>query len=158
MGWRGDGTLDHESAGRAGGGRGGLGLVVKRFRYGADGLCVAACVLYVTQRWVLELEALGGWFTDVLFLPAGVPWFLWFERLLGWRRHDGYPSACEVGWLFAVWSVAAELVGPLLTAGATADPMDVVWYAAGGAGAALWWRWRAGGGGGFRRVGCGPRC
>jgi hypothetical protein len=140
--WRGD--LDHQSGGRFGGGGGGGGVVVRRFRYGADPLCVAACVLYVAQRWVFDIEVLRGWFTDVLFLPAGVPWFLWFERAVGLRRHDGHPSVCEVAWLLAVWSVAAEVVGPMVARGATADPMDVVWYAAGAAGAALWWR-RAGG-------------
>ena len=80
-----------------------------------------------------------GWFSDVLFLPAAVPLFLWMERKLGWRTHDRFPSLAEVGGLFLVWSLAAEGIAPRLFQHCTADPLDVVAYAAGGLFAFGWW-------------------
>ena len=112
---------------------------MRRFRYAADPLCIAATALYVLQRWVFCHPALRGWFSDVLFLPAAVPVFLWMERKLGLRTHDRIPSLTEVVGLFLVWSLAAEGIAPRLFQYCTADPMDIVAYAAGGLFALAWW-------------------
>ena len=114
---------------------------MRKFRYAADPLCIAAVALYVIQRWIFSYPALRGWFSDVLFLPAAVPVFLWMERKLGLRMHDRKPSLAEVGGLFLIWSLAAEGIAPLLFQHCTADPLDIVAYAAGGLFALCWWTW-----------------
>ena len=114
---------------------------MRKFRYAADPLCIAAVALYVIQRWIFPHPALRGWFSDFLFLPAAVPVFLWMERKLGLRMHDRKPSLAEVGGLFLVWSLAAEGIAPLLFQNCTADPLDIVAYAAGGLFALGWWTW-----------------
>ena len=53
--------------------------------------------------------------------------------------HDRKPSLAEVGGLFLVWSLAAEGIAPLLFQHCTADPLDIVAYAAGGLFALGWW-------------------
>jgi len=112
---------------------------VRKFRYAADPLCIAAVAIYVIQRWIFSHPALRGWFSDVLFLPAAIPIFLWMERKFGLRMHDRKPSLAEVGGLFLVWSLAAEGIAPLLFQHCTADPLDIVAYAAGGLFAWFWW-------------------
>jgi len=114
---------------------------VRKFRYAADPLCIAAVAIYVIQRWIFSHPALRGWVSDFLFLPAAIPIFLWMERKLGLRMHDRKPSLAEVGGLFLVWSLAAEGIAPLLFQHCTADPLDIVAYAAGGLFALGWWTW-----------------
>jgi hypothetical protein len=53
--------------------------------------------------------------------------------------HDRIPSLREVGRLFLVWSLAAEVVAPSLFEHCTSDPLDVLAYAAGGLFAWFWW-------------------
>ena len=112
---------------------------MRRFRYAADPLCITAVALYVIERWAFPHSALRSWFSDVLFLPAAVPVYLWFEKKLGLRTHDRIPSLAEVGALFLVWSFAAEVVAPRLFEHCTSDPLDVLAYAAGGLFAWFWW-------------------
>jgi len=92
---------------------------------------VWAVALYVIHRWALPTELLRGWFHDVLFLPAAMPWFMGLERLIGLRRDDDYPSAGEMAVYFIVWSIAVEGIGPMFWKSATSDVRDVLAYAAG---------------------------
>lgn len=91
------------------------------------------------ERWAFPHSALRGWFSDVLFLPAAIPVYLWMERKLGLRTHDRIPSLAEIGALFLAWSLAAEVVAPRLFVHCTSDPLDVLAYAAGGLFAWFWW-------------------
>ena len=104
---------------------------MRTFRYGLEPVCLAAVALYVIHRWALPTELLRGWFHDVLFLPAAMPWFLWLERRLGLRKDDRCPSPGEIAIYFAVWSVAVEVLGPIVWRSATPDGRDVLAYAAG---------------------------
>ena len=98
-----------------------------------------ALLLYALNRWSFDFPALQGWFADVLLIPAAAPPFLWVERQLGIRRHDGFPTLHELVFLFALWSIAAEFLAPKLFTHCTADPLDIAAYAAGTIASALWW-------------------
>lgn len=112
---------------------------LKRFRYGLDPLCLGAILLYSLNRWLFDFAALRGWFNDVLLIPAAAPLFLWVERKLGLRKKDANPTWGELAFLFVTWSLAAEILAPTLFSHCTADPLDVVAYAAGGIASAFWW-------------------
>jgi hypothetical protein len=119
-----------------------------RFLYWRDPVCVAACATYVVYRWLLPATGFSplwsGHFTDVLLMPAGLPVWLWVERRIGWRGDDRMPRWTEVAFALVIWTVAAELVAPLLFSQATGDAWDAVAYAGGSAVAGLAWRWPAG--------------
>jgi len=116
---------------------------VKRFRYGFDPLCLAACAAYAFGRWYLRRHVAGGFwhdqFTDLLLIPAALPFMLWLQRRLGLRPDDARPSWREIGGHLAVWSIAAEAVAPLLFHHAVGDWRDVLAYGAGAALAGGWW-------------------
>lgn len=118
---------------------------MKRFRYALDPLCVAAIAAYFFGRWWLRAHvAHGFWhdqFTDLLLIPAALPFALWIQRQLGLRAHDGRPGWREIALHVAVWAVAAEVVAPHVFSRSTGDWRDVVAYAAGAAGAGAWWSW-----------------
>ena len=119
---------------------------MRTFRYGLDGLCLAACAAYGLNRWVLK-PWWGGTFlhdyaNDLLLIPAALPWVLWMHRRLGLRRDDRGPTGWEILLHLTLWSVLFEVVGPRFVK-VTADVWDVVAYTA-GAGAAGWW-WNRGG-------------
>ncbi len=114
---------------------------MKRFRYALDPLCLTALTLYALQRWAFDFPWLHGWFTDFLLIPAAAPLFLWVERRLGLRRHDENPTLRELIFLFVLWSVAAEILAPILFPQCTGDPLDIVAYAAGAIVSTVWWRW-----------------
>ena len=117
---------------------------MRRFRYGGDFLCTGACAAYAVNTWLLPEAWRGPFlrehFNDSLLIPAALPLVLWLQRRLGLRLSDEPPRWAEVALAVALWSVAAELVAPLLFANATADWRDAVAYAAGGAIAGAWWR------------------
>ncbi|HEY0943626.1 MAG TPA: hypothetical protein VGD81_00100 [Opitutaceae bacterium] len=116
---------------------------MKRFRYGLDPLCLAACALYAANRLLWKPHAgpgfFHGHFNDLLLIPAALPWVLGLSRRLGWRTHDAAPTAPEIAFHTVVWSVICEGLGPALTHHGTADWRDVVCYAAGGIAAWLAW-------------------
>ena len=80
----------------------------------------------------------------MICLPLFLPMILYAQRLLGLRRHDGYPRPWEIAQHWAIFSVVFEVVLPRMgnTFDTTADPWDVVAYAVGGAAAGAWWAWR----------------
>ncbi len=117
---------------------------MRRFRYWREPVCLAACVAYAANRWLLKpFIAAGpfihGHFADLLLIPAALPLVLWLQRRLGWRTHDGPPGAGEVILHLAVWAVIAEVAGPLITHKGTADWRDVAAYCAGAAVCYVWW-------------------
>lgn len=118
---------------------------MKRFRYGWDPLCLAACLAYATNRWLFKphfsSEFLHENFNDLLLIPAALPWLLWLERSIRIRQHDEVPSPLEIAGHWLVWSVVCEGIAPLLFAGSTADWRDVAAYAVGGIVAGLWWKY-----------------
>ena len=114
------------------------------FRYARDPVCLVACTCYALNRWCVPAAMKGvflrGHFADVLFVPAALPLMLWVQRKFGLRATDTAPAPMEVLMHLAIWSFAAEVLGPRLFARATGDPWDVVAYAAGSLIAALFWR------------------
>jgi hypothetical protein len=119
----------------------------RRFRYLKEPLFVMAAVAYVCVR-ALAWRAgrpvgwAAGQHTDVLLLPVGMPVWLWMERRVGWRDHDGAPTLGEVGFLLGTWSLAAEVIAPVLVQSAVADPRDVVAYLLGAFACLVCWRHR----------------
>lgn len=116
---------------------------MKRFRYAFDPLCLAAVAAYVVGRWWLRAHvAHGFWhdqFTDLLLIPAALPFALGVQRRLGLRIDDARPRWREILLHVAVWSIAAEVIAPLVFRHATGDWRDVAAYTAGAIGAGAWW-------------------
>ena len=117
-----------------------------RFRYAADPVALVSCGLYAINRWLvkpqLEVGFLHDHFNDLLLVPAALPTLLWLHRRLGWRAHDGPPSAGEIALHTVIWAVICEAVGPQLTTRATGDVRDVVAYTVGALAAGTWWHFR----------------
>ena len=117
---------------------------MRRFRYLGDGLFLASCSLYIFNRWLVKPLAgpdslFAWWFNDLLLMPCAVPLCLWLERRLALRGHDRPPTGAEIVFLWALWSVLFEILGPGWFPGATGDWIDVAAYAAGGIFAWAWW-------------------
>ena len=65
-------------------------------------------------------------------MPAALPVVLWFQRLLGLRKHECPPSWPEMFFHLAVWSVMCKIIGPFYFHIGVADPWDILFFAAGG--------------------------
>lgn len=117
---------------------------MKRFRYLGDPLCLIACLLYVLNRvWLRGYVGgpfLGGYFNDLLLIPAALPLVLWLQRRLGVRAADHPPHWREIALHLGIWSLTAEVLMPQLTSRATGDWFDVVAYSAGATVAGFWWQ------------------
>jgi hypothetical protein len=117
---------------------------MRRFRYVLDPLCLIACGLYAVNRFWLRGHIGGpfltGQFNDLFLIPAALPLLLWVQRKLGIRHDDRPPQWGEIAMHLVVWSVAAELVAPLLFTRATGDWRDVVAYTVGAIIAGAWWQ------------------
>ena len=119
-----------------------------RFRYLRDPVFLGCVGLYAATAAV-RATGRGGWFlhgyaNDLLCVGVWVPVMVTLTRATGLRKHDRPPTAAEVLVALAVWSVMFELWLPTqawLPFPHTADPFDVLVYAAGAAVAlTLWWR------------------
>ena len=119
---------------------------MKQFGYWRDPLFLAGCTGYVLNRWLVKPHVhslfLRGQFNDCFLIPCALPLLLWWQRRCALRRHDGFPTAAEIGFHLVVWSVLFEIVGPHLMR-VTGDVGDIVAYTAGGLIAWGWWRWQA---------------
>lgn len=108
-----------------------------------DRLWLLAVTLYAVNRWLVKPLGVTGFmhdhFNDLLLVPAALPLVLALHRRLGWRRHEGSPSAMEVALHVGVWALVCEGLGPALFHRGVADPLDVVAYATGGVIAWAWW-------------------
>lgn len=118
-----------------------------RFLYCLDWVCIAAAVLYATNRWLIKPSQFGrtgffhDYFNDVLCIPLFLPAVLLVHRLLRVRPHDGVPTAFEIIFHWVLWSVCFELIAPRFQNlfRTTADPLDVVAYGFGaGIGMLIW--------------------
>lgn len=109
-----------------------------------DPLFWLAVVAYCFSRGLAAVGVAVGffrnYFNDLLLIPVALPLVLEAHHGLRWRRRGPAPSWQEVVLHAAVWSVVCEGVGPAWLHRGTADPWDVVCYAAGAAPAVLWWR------------------
>jgi hypothetical protein len=121
------------------------------FRYLRDPLFVACVVVYVVNRLVLKRvwtdRFVHEHLNDLICIPFWVPVMLWCLRRVGLRRHDGPPEVVEVIVPLVVWSWVFELLLPqteLFGGYCVADYRDILWYAAGALGAALFWWWHYG--------------
>jgi hypothetical protein len=116
---------------------------MKPFGYCGDPLFLIAGALYGLNRWWVLPEVhstfLHGQFNDCLLIPCALPVLLWLQRRLGLREHDRFPSAREIVFHVAVWSVLFEGIGPFVLP-VTRDIWDVGAYAIGGLLAWGWWR------------------
>ncbi len=125
-------------------------MIVKRFRYGLDPVCVLACALYAVNRFAIKPRVGPGFFhshfNDVLLIPAALPLVLWIYRRLGWRRAgDDAPTWREVAGHTVAWAVVCEGIGPMIWPRyGVADGWDVVAYAAGALLAWVFWSRGAG--------------
>lgn len=117
---------------------------MKRFGYARDPLCLAACVCYAGNRWlvpaILKGVFLRGYFSDTLLIPAALPFMLWLQRKFGLRTGDSRPHWSEIWTHVIVWSVAAEVVAPHFFSRATGDIWDVAAYAGGALLSGLFWQ------------------
>jgi hypothetical protein len=115
---------------------------LKPFRYLLDPLCLAGCIAYVLNRWLIKPHTLSPFlhshFNDLWLIPCALPPLLWIQRQLRLRTHDQYPSSREIFATLAIWSVLFEIIGPLYMT-TTGDPLDIVAYSAGALAAWLWW-------------------
>lgn len=116
---------------------------MKKYGYARDPVCLISCALYAANRWCLPTACKGPFllnhFDDLLLIPAALPLVLWLQRRLGLRTADTPPAWREVLLHLAVWSLAAEVVGPHLFAHAQGDVWDVVAYTAGAVVATAVW-------------------
>jgi hypothetical protein len=116
----------------------------RHFTYWRDPICLAAVAAYVVERWLVPVAAQAPWwsghFADFLLIPAGLPFWLWLERRIGWRRDDRMPEWREIAFVLVTWTIAAEFVAPWIFPQATGDGWDAVAYAGGGVVAGLSWQ------------------
>lgn len=126
---------------------------MKPFGYLHDRLFGVSLAAYAVNRLLVLphfhrfIHAHCGWlwpflhshFDDLLMMPAALPVVLWLQRLGGLRKHDRPPGWSEMFLHCAVWSVMCKIIGPLWLHIGVADPWDILFFAAGGIGACLWW-------------------
>jgi hypothetical protein len=114
-----------------------------RFRYLGDGLFQLSSFLYALNRWIVKPHVHSAFmrnhFNDLLLMPCALPPLLLIQRWLRLRTHDSPPTPGEIVLYCSLWSVLFEAIGPHLVTRATGDLRDVVAYAVGAVGAALWW-------------------
>jgi len=121
----------------------------KRFGYLKDPLFLACLIGYAVNRFLLkpnfDWRFLHEHLNDLICIPFWLPIMLWTQRAIGLRDHDGPPSAIEIvipliawSWAFEIWLPGTGWFGQWCTG----DPVDVLAYAAGAFGAAIFWRWR----------------
>jgi hypothetical protein len=119
---------------------------VKRFALVLDPACIAACVFYAINRWLIEPHVSAAWdhswVNDAFLIPAALPVLLTIERLLGLRGHDAPPTWTENLAHLAAWSFLFEYLGPMLNHRSTGDIWDVVAYSVGAIAAGCWWQRR----------------
>ncbi len=126
---------------------------MNRFRYLQDRLFWVSIAAYAANRLIVRPHLSGffhshlHWasqflqshFDDLLLMPAALPVVLWVQQITGLRRHSQPPGWREMFAHLAIWSVMCKVVGPVWLHIGVADPWDVLFFAAGGIIACLWW-------------------
>ena len=117
------------------------------FKYLLDPLFLCCLALYFINRWVLKGWLPHSFFTDhlndLLCIPFCVPVMLCLLRKLRLRTDDAPPQVYELVIPLVLWSIVFEMwlrTIPFFKGLATADHLDVFWYAAGALMAGIWWR------------------
>jgi hypothetical protein len=117
-----------------------------KFRYLRDPLFLACLALYFANRWLMKPLLAGGFFhthfNDLICLPFWVPIMLFGMQKLGLRADDRPPRSYEILIPLVMWSAVFELYlpqTPYFRQLMIADPIDIIYYALGGLGAALFW-------------------
>ena len=120
----------------------------KPFGHLRDPLFLACLAIYVANRIAEDLGLthwlLRGYLNDFICIGFWVPILTFGLARLGLRESDPIPEGPEIAIAFLVWALMFEVWLPttsLLADFTTADPWDVVCYAAGGILAGIWWRW-----------------
>lgn len=126
---------------------------MNRFLFLQDRLFLISLATYAGNRLIIR-PRLAGFFQshlswawpflhshldDLLLMPAALPVVLWLQRLTGLRSHDRPPGWGEMVGHLVVWSVMCKIVGPFGLHLGAPDPWDVLFFAAGGIAACLWW-------------------
>jgi hypothetical protein len=118
------------------------------FLYLRDPLFLACVFVYFVNRFVLKAVWQTGfvhaYLNDLICIPFWVPPMLAAQRWLGLRRYNGPPRASEILIPLLVWSWVFEILLPatsLFGALCVADHNDILYYALGALGAAVFWRW-----------------
>ena len=115
------------------------------FRYLLDPLFIVALGTYALHKWSpLWPDALRSLFTerylgDLLLVPVALPGLLFLARVAGLRQAPSPPRFIEILIPLSIWSVAFEFLGPTYFGRGTPDPVDVIFYGAGGLAAWLIW-------------------
>jgi hypothetical protein len=117
--------------------------MVRAFQYLRDPVFLGALALFaLNSLWLRDAipsPFLRHHFNDLLLIPCALPPLLRIHACLGLRRAADFPSMPEIAGHLLVWSLLFEIAGPRLTAHATGDALDILYYWSGGAVAwALW--------------------
>lgn len=87
----------------------------------------------VAKYHSVDSHFLKFYFNDLLLVPCALPPILCLISIAGFRDSNKPPSFIEVLICLCIWSIAFEVVGPLVSQKSTADPFDVGAYWIGGA-------------------------
>ncbi len=117
------------------------------FRYLRDPLFLCCVALYFVNRFLLK-HLVGSGFVhdhlnDLLCLPFWIPIMVFLMRQARLRPDDGPPRGAEILVPLVLWSAIFELWLPHVPSFshlATADPVDVLYYALGGLLASVVWQ------------------
>jgi hypothetical protein len=126
---------------------------MRGFRYLQDRLFGFSLAAYAVNRLLIRphcgnfLQAHHPWlwtflhshFDDLLLMPVALPVLLWLQQQLGLRTENRPPGWWEMFACLALWSVMCKIIGPIYFHIGVADPWDVLFFAAGGIMACLWW-------------------
>lgn len=117
------------------------------FRYLRDPLFLFCASAYAVNRFVLkevwQYGIVHDHFNDLICIPFLVPIMLYVQRRLKMRQHDAAPLWYEVLTPLIVWALIFEVLLPVhpgFHGIAVADHVDVLCYALGAFGAAVYWR------------------
>jgi len=111
----------------------------------ANPLFMISLAAYCLNSFVLKYSSVDNrflqfYFNDLLLVPCVLPPILCLISIAGYRDSNKPPSHGEVLVCLCIWSIAFEVIGPLVSQKSTADPFDVAAYWLGGA--VSWSLWR----------------
>jgi hypothetical protein len=119
-----------------------------RFAFLRDPLFLVSVGLYFVNRFAIKPFIHGGFFhahlNDLICIPFWVPIMVYLQRRIGLRSFEAPPQVHEIIIPLIIWSWTFEFLLPQTACfggWCAADYRDVIYYAAGAAGAAVFWRW-----------------
>lgn len=118
------------------------------FLYLRDPLFLTVFTLYWVNKLVIKNVAhpqfFDAYFNGLICIPFFVPILLSGLRRLHIRRNDLPPRLLEVMIPTVVWSILFEIIFPqssFWSKWVTGDPIDIMFYAAGGCFSLVFWEW-----------------